>query len=126
MADSKLKAAYGHSRNAGRSKAYKGAVVFNIPHEDYDPDLVVSYTGKLCRLQPAAASPIATSDDEAPPPAVRVVSDEDGSESDQQLLRMKRVTDKEWLSASQDIKNKVSVMFVLMGGCKTALGAEEI
>ena len=84
VADSKLKAAYSHYKYTGQ-KTYKGAVKFNVPHDEYDVKLLSSSTGKLCRLQPTAAMP------------------PDDGWDDLQLLRMKKVT-----PTGQDMKFRVT------------------
>ncbi len=71
---------------------YKNAVTFHLPSEHYDPDFMSSSTGKLCRLQPPMEP---RGDSEA------------GTTEHDQLLKMKRVTHKEWESANQDVKKKV-------------------
>ncbi len=88
--DAKLSAAFEGSKFNSKewNGLYKSVVTFHLPCEHYDPDFMNSATGKLCGLgeEPGRGG---------------------GTAENDQLLKMKRVTDKEWESANQDIKKKV-------------------
>ena len=96
--DAKLTSAYQSSKYSSKewNRPYKNVVTFHIPSDQYNPDLVASATGKLCGLRPPL------SDGEKSGETV-FTADND------QLLKMKRVTAKQFEAA----KGK-KVNFVLM------------